>query len=79
MARAPSLDVSSRKEKAIFQRDGLRKSMIVSKKIHFLYTTFLHFVKIERMKDSLIYSLYFVSLLGVNLRFVADFSSNLIG
>jgi hypothetical protein len=52
--------------------------MIVSKKIHFLYTTFLHFVKIERMKDSLIYSLYFVNLLGVNLRFVADFSSNLI-
>ncbi len=47
--------------------------MIVSKKIHFLYTTFLHFVKIESMKDSLIYSLYFVSLLGVNLRFVSDF------
>jgi hypothetical protein len=53
--------------------------MIVSKKIHFLYTTFLHFVKIERMKNSLINSLYFVNLLGVNLRFVADFSSNLIG
>jgi len=47
--------------------------MIVSEKIHFLYTTFLHFVKIERMKDSLIYGLYFVSLLGVNLGVVSDF------
>ena len=51
MARAPSLVASSRKEKVHFQRDGLRKSMIVTEKIHFLYTTFLHFVKIERTKD----------------------------
>ena len=43
--------------------------MIVSEKIHFLYTTFLHFVKIERMKDSLIYSLYFVNLLGEEIPF----------
>ena len=50
--------------------------MIVSKKIHFLYTTFLHFVKIERMKDSLIYSLYFVNLLGVNLRPIKFFGSD---
>jgi hypothetical protein len=37
------------RKRSIFQRDGLRKSMIVSEKIHFLYTTFLHFVKIERL------------------------------
>lgn len=50
MARAPSLVASSRKEKVHFQRDGLRKRMIITEKIHFLYTTFLRFVKTERTK-----------------------------
>jgi hypothetical protein len=52
MARAPSLVASSWKEKVHFQADDLRKSMIVTEKIHFLYTTFLHFVKTERTKGS---------------------------
>ena len=51
MARAPSLAASSWKEKVHFQGDDLRKSMIVTEKIHFLYTTFLPFVKTERTKD----------------------------
>ena len=55
MTKSPSLDDRSLAGKVRnFQRNGLAETLDLLGKIHFLYITFLHFVKEERKKGYIV-------------------------